>query len=167
MAHTTRVAGKLPRYGLVVEIHQSGEPFIGAGVAFNDDVGGNSVKPCWYRIDAHENSPFTRCHRSRPVPLDSPPDRSHKESANAPMRVRRFRLGVPTLPVSSFRLLRECLLTRRGTIRQTSVQATGRMPLSHAPVHSVVQRGEWDLCLRALPAERCRVAARLGLPPAS
>jgi hypothetical protein len=26
--------------------------------AFNDDVGGNSVEPCWYRIDAHENPPL-------------------------------------------------------------------------------------------------------------
>jgi hypothetical protein len=50
-------------------------------------------------------------------------------------------------------------LTRVETMRQTSVQATGRMPLCHAPAHSVVQLGEWDLCLRALPAERCRVAA--------
>jgi hypothetical protein len=26
--------------------------------AFNDDVGNNSVRPCWYRIDVHENSPL-------------------------------------------------------------------------------------------------------------
>ena len=58
-------------------------------------------------------------------------------------------------------------LTRVETIRQTSVPATGRTPLSHAPAHSVVQQGEWDLCQRAFPAELCRVAARLGLPPAS
>lgn len=38
-----------------------------------------------------------RWHRSRPVPLDCLRGRSHQASANAPMRVRRFRLAAQPL----------------------------------------------------------------------
>ena len=47
---------------------------------------------------------FTRWHRSRPVPLDCLRDRSHRESASAPMRAQRSRLEAPTTPASSVRL---------------------------------------------------------------
>jgi hypothetical protein len=78
------------------------------------------------------NGTLTRWHRSRPVPLDCLRGRSHKGSANAPMRVRRFRLAALTPPVSSVRLQNRQERSLRG-VRRVDVRWGPRF-CSTAPV---------------------------------
>src|SRR6266852_1921434 len=51
----------------------------------------------WYPL-------LTHFRRNRLVPPDFPQDRLHRETANVPMHVPRFRRGVPALSASSVRL---------------------------------------------------------------